>query len=72
MRSEIRDVDGFLLEVQKNGETLSEPVDRARISDASIQELEEAVNDIKDKPTRQAVGKIVEVLTGETVEEAKK
>lgn len=42
-------------------------VDRQKISDASLTELENAVNNINDKPTRKAVSKIVEILTGKDV-----
>lgn len=52
---------------KKNGVPIG-VVDREKISDTSITELENAVADINDKPTRNAVKKIIEVITGEEIE----
>lgn len=52
--------DGDLVEVR-------EYVDREKVSDASISELRTHLNNINDKPTRDAVANIVEVLTGENI-----
>jgi len=43
-------------------------VDREKVSDASITELENAVADINDKPTKNAVKQIVEIITGEELQ----
>lgn len=53
--------------VYKDGEKISETVDRGRISSNTVDSLKTAVNNINDKPTREAVGEVVEILTGENI-----
>ena len=65
------DDEGRLLEVQKNGQTLwkaDDNVQRDKISNASKQELLEAVSNKEGDTFRR---RVFEILTGETPTEAR-
>lgn len=72
MSTKVKDEDGQLVEVQKNGETIwrkDQELNRDKISEASRQALLDAVvNQNGDKFRRH----VFEILTGQTVEEAQK